>query len=86
MGVVGTIDAEAIHCVKTDCSWRARPSLWASPRRALIASRSASSKVKNTFSSKSPISRGSSRMPKNVECQPRIVNPINGRPRYPFTK
>ena len=45
--------------------WSARPSLWESPRRALIASRSAPSKVKNAFISKSLISRGSPRIPKN---------------------
>src|SRR5574343_1892954 len=66
--------------------WSARPSLWESPRRALIASRSAPSKVKNAFISKSLISRGSPRIPKNVVCQPCIVNLKSGRPPYPFTK
>ena len=58
---------------------------WEPPRRALIASRSAPSKVKCLHLEVVDIA-GSPRIPKNVVCQPCIVNLKSGRPPYPFTK
>ena len=56
------------------------------PRRTLTASRSAPSNVKNAFISKSLISRGSSRNPKNVVCQPLHREPQKWETTIPVLK
>ena len=56
--------------------WSARPSLWESPRRALIACRAGTIEGENAFISKSLISRG------NLTASPKTLcaNPANREP------
>ncbi len=65
----------------------ASPSLWALLRRASIKARSAGLNVKKACSSKPLMSRGSSRMPRYVVCQPCIARLTEvGRARYASEK